>query len=53
MNDTEIKELKAEIADLYISLDMMVAQRKETLGQLQIKLNLLQKETADDRNTES
>jgi hypothetical protein len=47
MTKTEITNLKAEIADFYISLDIMQAERKTILSQLQIKLNLLQKETED------
>jgi hypothetical protein len=48
MNKTEIKNLKADIADLFINREKLQAGLGQTNQQLQIKLNLLQKEQPDD-----
>ena len=45
MTKTEIKTLKAGIADLFIQREKLQAGLGQTSQQLQIKLNLLQKET--------
>jgi hypothetical protein len=47
MTKTQIKDLKAEIADLFINREKLSAAVAQNNQQLQIKLNLLQKETED------
>ena len=51
MNKTQIKDLKAGIADLFILREQLQSQLTQTNQQLQIKLNLLQKEQQDVGNS--
>ena len=47
MTKTETTKLKAEIADLFINREKLNTAMSQTNQQLQIKLNLLQKEQPD------
>ena len=49
----EIKDLKAEIADLFINREKLQVAIGQNNQQLQIKINKLQKEQTDDKHPSS